>query len=91
MKPIRILIDEPLLRRLAADAEVKEVGRSEVMRRAVAAYLRRSRARRISEAYRKAYQGGGLGRGGTAHGLRRNLAAREGARGLPGAGDRGPV
>jgi metal-responsive CopG/Arc/MetJ family transcriptional regulator len=62
MKPIQVLIDEPLLRRLDADAEVKEVGRSEVMRRAVAAYLRRSGARRISEAYRKAYgQSGGLG------------------------------
>jgi len=62
MKPIQILIDEPLLRRLDADAEVRQVGRSEVLRRAAAAYLRRSRARRISEAYRKAYgPGGGLG------------------------------
>jgi len=62
MKPIQILIDEPLLRRLDADAEVRQVGRSEVLRRAAAAYLRRSRARRISEAYRTAYgQGGGLG------------------------------
>ena len=62
MKPIQLLIDEPLLRRLDADAEVKAVGRSEVLRRAAAAYLRRSRARRIAEAYGKAYgEGDGLG------------------------------
>jgi metal-responsive CopG/Arc/MetJ family transcriptional regulator len=62
MKPIQLLIDEPLLRRLDADEEVKQVGRSEVLRRAAAAYLRRSRARRIAEAYQKAYgRGGGLG------------------------------
>jgi metal-responsive CopG/Arc/MetJ family transcriptional regulator len=62
MKPIQLLIDEPLLRRLDADDEVRQVGRSEVLRRAAAAYLRRSRARRIAEAYQKAYaRGGGLG------------------------------
>lgn len=55
MKPIRRLIDAQLLRRLDADPEVKELGRSEVLRRAAAAYLRRSRARRIAEAYAKAY------------------------------------
>ena len=52
-------MDEPLLRRLDADDEVKQVGRSEVLRRAATAYLRRARARRIAEAYRKAYAGGG--------------------------------
>ena len=62
MKPVQILIDEPLLRRLDADEEVKELGRSEVLRRAANAYLRRSRARRMAEAYRRAYAGGaGLG------------------------------
>ena len=62
MKPIQLLIDEPLLRRLDADEEVRQVGRSEVLRRAAAAYLRRSRARRIAEAYQKAYgDAGGLG------------------------------
>jgi metal-responsive CopG/Arc/MetJ family transcriptional regulator len=62
MKPIQLLIDEPLLRRLDADQEVKQVGRSEVLRRAAAAYLRRSRARRIAEAYSRAYgQAGSLG------------------------------
>jgi hypothetical protein len=43
------------LRLLDADPEVKQVGRSEVLRRAAAAYLRRSRARRTAEAYQKAY------------------------------------
>jgi metal-responsive CopG/Arc/MetJ family transcriptional regulator len=62
MKPIQLLIDQPLLRRLDADPEVKQVGRSEVLRRAAAAYLRRSRSRRIAEAYTKAYsRGAGLG------------------------------
>jgi metal-responsive CopG/Arc/MetJ family transcriptional regulator len=62
MKPIQLLIDQQLLRRLDADPEVKQVGRSEVLRRAAAAYLRRSRARRIAEAYAKAYGGdAGLG------------------------------
>ena len=38
------------------------MGRSEVLRRAAAAYLRLSRAKRIAEAYRRAYRGGkGLG------------------------------
>ena len=62
MKPIQVLIDQPLLRQLDADPEVKQLGRSEVLRRAAVAYLRRSRARRIAEAYAKAY-GRGLGLG----------------------------
>jgi metal-responsive CopG/Arc/MetJ family transcriptional regulator len=62
MKPIQVLIDEPLLRRLDADAEVKRVGRSEVLRRAASDYLRRSRVRKIAEGYRRAYgRGEGLG------------------------------
>ncbi len=66
MKPIQLLIDRPLLRRLDADPEVKQVGRSEVLRRAAAAYLRRSRSRRIAEAYAKAYgRDAGLGDGWT--------------------------
>ena len=62
MKPIQLLIDEPLLRRLDADEEVKRDGRSAVLRRAASEYLQRRRARRITEAYRKGY-GGGLGLG----------------------------
>lgn len=62
MKPIQVLIDEPLLKRLDADDEVKRVGRSKVLRRAAAEYLKRSARRRISEAYRRGYSGGeGLG------------------------------
>ena len=57
MKPVQVLFDEPLLRRLDADEEVRKDGRSAVLRRAAAEYLRRRRARRISEAYRKAYAG----------------------------------
>lgn len=48
-------MDEPLLRRLDADEEVRKRGRSAVLRRAVADYLRRSGKRRIAEAYRRAY------------------------------------
>jgi metal-responsive CopG/Arc/MetJ family transcriptional regulator len=55
MKPVQVLLDEPLLRRLDADEEVRRFGRSEVLRRAAAEYLRRSRARRIAGAYRRAY------------------------------------
>jgi metal-responsive CopG/Arc/MetJ family transcriptional regulator len=55
MKPVQVLLDEPLLRRLDADEEVRRFGRSEVLRRAASLYLRRSRDRRIAEAYRRAY------------------------------------
>ena len=55
MKAIQVMFDEALVKRLDADGEVRKVGRSAVLRRAAAEYLRRSRARRISEAYRRAY------------------------------------
>jgi metal-responsive CopG/Arc/MetJ family transcriptional regulator len=62
MKPIQVLFDEALLRRLDADEEVKRDGRSSVLRRAAAEYLRRRRALRISAGYRKAYsESHGLG------------------------------
>jgi predicted transcriptional regulator len=62
MKPIQIMMDEELLRRLDRDAEVRRAGRSAVLRRAASEYLRRSSARRIAEAYREAYSAGsGLG------------------------------
>jgi metal-responsive CopG/Arc/MetJ family transcriptional regulator len=62
MKPIQVMFDETLLRRLDADAEVKKRGRSAVLRRAAAEYLGRSRRKRISEAYRAAYKAqAGLG------------------------------
>lgn len=62
MKPVQILMDEALLRRLDADDEVRLRGRSAVLRRAASEYLRRSRSRRIGEAYRHAYgKDAGLG------------------------------
>ena len=62
MKPVQVLFDEPLLKRLDADEEVRRLGRSAVLRRAAAEYLRRRRARKTAEAYRRAYGNrGGLG------------------------------
>ena len=55
MKAIQVSFDEKLLDRLDADPEVKKVGRSEVMRRAVASYLRRRRSDAIREGYLRAY------------------------------------
>lgn len=55
MKAIQVSFDEQLLARLDDDPEVKKVGRSEVMRRAVAAYLRRRRSDAIRDAYTRAY------------------------------------
>ncbi len=55
MKAVQVLFDDALLRRLDADAEVKKIGRSAVLRRAAAEYLRKRRARTTDEAYRRAY------------------------------------
>jgi hypothetical protein len=55
MKPIQLMIDEPLLARLDAHEDVRRFGRSAVLRRAAAEYLRRHRARATAEAYRRAY------------------------------------
>lgn len=49
------MFDEALLARLDADSEVKALGRSAVLRRAAAEYLRRRRAKRTADAYRRAY------------------------------------
>ena len=63
MKAIQITIDDALLRKLDADAEVRELGRSAVFRRAVDAYLKRKRTADVDDAYERAYRGGdGLGR-----------------------------
>ena len=58
MKAIQITVDDGLLARLDADAEVKRSGRSAVFRRAVEEYLRRRRKRDVARAYEKAYQAG---------------------------------
>ncbi len=59
MKAVQVVLDETLLRKLASDPEVRRDGRSAVIRRATAAYLRTRRRQRIAEAYRRAYAGGG--------------------------------
>jgi len=55
-------MDESLLSRLDADEETRRDGRSAVLRRAAAEYLKRRRRAAIGEGYRKAYgKGEGLG------------------------------
>jgi metal-responsive CopG/Arc/MetJ family transcriptional regulator len=58
MKPIQVMFDEALLARLDADEEVQKAGRSAVLRRATAEYLRRRRGRMTAESYKRAYGGG---------------------------------
>jgi hypothetical protein len=55
MKAIQITIDEARLERLDAEPEVRRDGRSAVLRRAVAAHLRRKRCEAIAEAYERAH------------------------------------
>lgn len=62
MKPIQIMFDEQLLKQLDATEEVKQHGRSAVLRRAAVDYLRQRRKWTISERYKKAYGAdGGIG------------------------------
>lgn len=69
MKAIQVTLDEALLARLDADAEVRRDGRSAVLRRAADEYLRRRRRREIADQYAKAY--------GTTAGLGRDFAGWE--------------
>jgi metal-responsive CopG/Arc/MetJ family transcriptional regulator len=55
MKPIQVMFDDALLLRLDADAEVRQLGRSAVLRRAAAEYLRRRKVRSTADAYQSAY------------------------------------
>ena len=55
MKSIQVLFDEALLDQLDAHDDVRKLGRSAVLRRAAAEYLRRHRARQTAEKYRRAY------------------------------------
>ncbi len=55
MKAIQITVDEELLEALDADEEVQRLGRSAVLRRAAAEYLRHRAAERVAEAYQRAY------------------------------------
>ena len=62
MKAIQITMDEDLLERLDATEEVRREGRSAVLRKAAALYLRQRRAGAIASAYQRAYaKRGGLG------------------------------
>jgi metal-responsive CopG/Arc/MetJ family transcriptional regulator len=61
MKAIQVTLDDELLAKLDADDEVRRDGRSAVIRRATAEYLRKRRKRVIAERYAAAYGGtGGL-------------------------------
>jgi metal-responsive CopG/Arc/MetJ family transcriptional regulator len=55
MKTIQITMDEGLLARLDRYEETRRDGRSAVLRRAVAEYLKGRRKQNISESYRRAY------------------------------------
>ena len=56
MKAIQITIDERLLKQLDADAEVRKRGRSEFIRKAVEAQLKRKREGEIRTAYGRGYR-----------------------------------
>ena len=56
-KPVQISLDEDLLRRIDADRETVERGRSAFIRSAVDSYLAARRRRLIDEEITKAYQG----------------------------------
>ena len=58
MKPLQIMMDEALLKRLDADAEVRKDGRSAVVRRAIAEYLKQRRRRVIADSYRRGHASG---------------------------------
>ena len=55
MKAIQIMLDEETLRLLDTDDEVKKKGRSAVLRRAAAEYLKRKERTRIAAQYKQAY------------------------------------
>jgi predicted transcriptional regulator len=58
MKAIQVMFDEDLLERLDEDEEVRQRGRSAVLREAAADYLERRRMANITSKYREAYADG---------------------------------
>ena len=63
MKTIQITMDEELLARLDRDRDTQRDGRSAVLRRAAAEYLKRRKNQDIAAGYRQAYgDKPGLGR-----------------------------
>jgi metal-responsive CopG/Arc/MetJ family transcriptional regulator len=62
MKAIQISFDEELLERLDSTEEARRDGRSAVLRRATAEYLKRRARQEVATRYRKAYgEGESLG------------------------------
>lgn len=63
MKAVQVMLDERLLKELDATDEVRQEGRSAVLRRALEEYLRRRRRDSIAAGYAQAYRDeDGLGR-----------------------------
>ena len=56
MKAVQFTLDEALLRRVDADPEVREKGRSAFLRNAIRQYLRAGSERSIRDAYRRGYR-----------------------------------
>lgn len=56
-KAVQVSIDEELLRRVDADPEARERGRSAFVRSAIESYLRARQRRDVDEAISKAYGG----------------------------------
>ena len=54
-RPVQISFDEELLKRVDADPDVQQHGRSAVVRRALLLYLRAKERRSIDQAIQKAY------------------------------------
>ena len=57
MKPVQVLFDDDLLCELDADAEVKKLGRSKVLRALAAEYLEQRRQAAIDSQYAAGYGG----------------------------------
>lgn len=57
MKAIKVLLDEDLLAQLDETAEVREKGRSAVLRQLASDFLRKRREQEINAQYERAYEG----------------------------------
>jgi metal-responsive CopG/Arc/MetJ family transcriptional regulator len=57
MKAVQIMFDEELLAELDETADVRERGRSAVLRELTSDFLRQRREREIDEQYERAYKG----------------------------------
>jgi metal-responsive CopG/Arc/MetJ family transcriptional regulator len=57
MKAIQVMFDEELLAELDQTAEVRERGRSEVLRQLTSDFLRQRREKEIDAQYERAYSG----------------------------------